>query len=63
MRRMQKKDAQPLGKDTILKVLFGPNWAKSREDLKNRRVEEIKADSAQVASSEDLYAKFKARAA
>jgi hypothetical protein len=58
MRRMQKKDASALTKDQILKVLFGPDWSKRREELKNARVEEVKADSAQAVGHVDTYAKF-----
>ena len=59
---MQSKDAPPLGKANILKLLFGPGMDELKESIKHRRIEEIRQDQASASQSQDLYSKFRSRA-
>ncbi len=47
LRRMQAKDATPLGKAQLLKLLFGKDVDDLREKTKHRRIEEVKEQQAQ----------------
>lgn len=59
MRRMQKKDAQPLSKANLLVLLHG-DVANLLEKVKHQRKSEIKEQKAKVAlNGEDPYAQFR----